>query len=102
LAKRVPFGSFSFETAKLNGSRRNINVFRSLNFEPDKKEITNFQCLTGAVNTTTNTLDLLITDCSENHSIICRKVLFAKPGANFTNIFKSSFFSQKCKNTLMA
>ena len=93
LAARVPFGYFTFETAKINASRRNINVFRSLNFEPDTKEITNFQCLTAAVNSTSNKLDLRITDCSETHTIICRKVLFAKPdcsrSARFTS--QSSF-----------
>ena len=89
LATRVPFGYFTFETAKINASRRNVNVFRSLNFEPDTKEKTNFQCLTAIMNSISNKLDLMIKDCSENHTIICRKVLFAKPDCSRPSRFTS-------------
>jgi len=88
MATRVSFGNFYFESSKID----NI-TFPNITFTPDSSDSTNVQCLTAVVNHVTNKLDLTITDCLENHTIICRKVLFTKPDCSRPTTFmgKSAF-----------
>jgi len=85
MAYRLPFGQFSFESALIDK-----NIFPSLNFKPDINEISNAQCLIAKINTRSRQLDVFINECSEQHTIICRKILFVKP-----NCFSAVKFTHK-------
>ncbi len=84
MARRIASGQFTFESALID----KIN-FPTLNFSADVKDLTNFQCLSANVNSNFTQLDLFITDCSEQHTIICRKLLFVKPDCTKPSIFKN-------------
>ena len=80
MATRMSHGYFYFENS-------NITNYSSINFQPDKNDLSNFQCLSGWVNSTGQKLDLTITDCVEKHTVICRKVLFVKPDCKTAQTF---------------
>ena len=63
-------------------------------YKPDLNELTNHNCLTGKINDTSRKLELIITDCLEQHLIFCRKPFFAKPNCSEMSTFTNqSFFS---------
>ena len=82
LATRGPYGSFYFQSSIIDNSS-----FPDINFIPDVNDLTNFQCITAEANVTSNKLDLFITDCFEQHTVICRKPLFVKPNCSQNLIF---------------
>ena len=88
MARRTSFGQFSFESALIN-----TNNFPTLNFTADIWDLTNSQCLSARVNLNSTQMDLFITDCSEQHTVICRKLLFVKPDCSEPSLFtnQSSF-----------
>jgi len=82
MASRSSFQHFNFESKMITPSN-----FQSLNFNEDQNELTNFECLTARINETYKKLDLVVTDCSEKHLIICRKVNFVKPNCSETSSY---------------
>jgi hypothetical protein len=83
MASRSAFGQFKFESQIINRSN-----FENLIFTPDFHDLTNFGCLTARLNVSSKKLDLYITDCSERHIIICRKVDFIQPNCSEKSAFK--------------
>jgi len=88
MSTRQAFGTFDFETTDIN---KVIINYPSINFKQDRNEVSNFQCLTAKLNSTDEKvkLDLIITDCLEQHTVICRKVLFVKPDCKNISSFKN-------------
>jgi len=86
MAKRHTSGTFYFDNTMINvpglpPTYEQINLKQNLD--------SNFQCLIGTFNNKTMKLDLVLTNCSGKHTVICRKVQFVKPNckipSNFTN-----------------
>ena len=84
MASRSSFGQFEFESQLISQSN-----FQNLSFTPDFNDLTNYGCLTARINVADRKLDLNITDCSEKHFIICRKVYFVKPSCSKNSAFKN-------------
>jgi len=75
MAKRDEYGWFNFKNVAINMANQ---IFANINFEQTYFR-SNIQCLTGKLNSSTLKLDLFETKCTEKHTIICRKVYFARP-----------------------
>ena len=84
MANRVSFGNFKFYSTVINETN-----FPSINYRPDFKDLTNFNCLTGKINDTSKQLELLITDCLEQHLVFLSKTLFYE-----TRLFRNVYFYQ--------
>ena len=82
MATRRPYGVFTFESAQISNK-----TFKSLEYTPDK-DLSNYQCLTAMYNPDTQKLDLFTTDCSEEYSIVCRKILVTKPDCTGVSKFQ--------------
>jgi hypothetical protein len=64
---------FSFESVMVLGY-----YLADINANPEN-DTTNYDCITTILNGNTNKLDIIPTDCNEQHLIICRKIPFARP-----------------------
>ena len=84
MAMRVSFGQFTFESTFIDNT-----TFPSLNFQPDSQDITNYQCIIANNNFRTKQLDIIAVECSEEHNIICRKIIFSKPKCSQHLTFKN-------------
>ena len=82
MATRRPYGVFTFESAQISNK-----TFKSLEYTPDK-DLSNYQCLTAMYNPDSQKLDLFTTDCSEEYSIVCRKILVTKPDCTGVSKFQ--------------
>ncbi len=86
MSSRESFGRFTFESTPIN----NIMFPSIQQFLPDYGDQNNFQCLRAKLNLTSSKLDLLLTNCLEQHTIICRKVQLVKPECSKTSKSSSS------------
>ena len=78
MASKESDGNFTFESEVILPA-----FFSKLSFTP---QMSSNQCLTASFNSETGNLDLQQTDCEEEHTVICRKVLFAKPNCSNTSV----------------
>jgi hypothetical protein len=84
MASRVSQSDFKFGSTIIN--KKN---FPSINFTHDIRHFTSHNCLTARANNSSKKLDLTITDCLEQHSIFCRKVLYYAPNCSETSSFSN-------------
>ncbi len=82
MATRSSFGQFQFELRVINKTN-----FPNFNFNSDYKDLTQHGCLTARFNNKSQELDILLTNCFEQHLIFCRKVHFVKPNCSKTVAF---------------
>jgi hypothetical protein len=82
MASRVSFGEFKFGSIIIDETN-----FPSIYYKPDIRDLSNHNCLTAMKNETSMKLNVFITDCMEQHLIICRKVLLMKPNCSAMSTF---------------
>ncbi len=88
MARPLSFGQFAFESEIIDN-----NIFPNLNFLPNNQDMKNYLCLVANNNFRTKQLDLLTADCSEEHNIICRKIMLSRINCSQNSFKNKTAFS---------
>jgi len=88
MASRTSFGEFKFGSTLINETNFPSIYYHTQEFT----DVSKHHCLTARTNETSKKLDLVLTNCMEQHLIFCRKVLFSKPNCSETAAFSNKPF----------